>query len=47
VVELAHISEKVADALSAPVGPLVMAVKSAHVYDTDAAYVEWILGEQH
>jgi thymidylate synthase len=47
LVALAHISEQVADALSAPVGPLVMAVKSAHVYDTDAAYVERILGEQH
>ena len=47
LMELAHLSEKVADALSAPVGPLVMAVKSAHVYDTDAAYVERILGEQH
>ena len=47
LVELAHISEKVADALGAPVGPLVMAVKSAHVYDTDAAYVDRILGEKH
>jgi len=47
LVELARISEKVADALDAPVGPLVMAVKSAHVYDTDAAYVDRILREQH
>jgi len=47
LVELAHISEKVVDALGAPVGPLVMAVKSAHVYDTDDAYVDRILGEKH
>lgn len=43
LVELAHISEHVARALDAPVGPLVMAVKSAHIYDTDAAYVDTIL----
>jgi thymidylate synthase len=43
LVELAHISQQIADALSAPVGPLVMSVKSAHIYDTDAAYVHRIL----
>lgn len=43
LVELAHLSEKVARALDVRVGPLVVAVKSAHVYDTDAAYVDRIL----
>jgi thymidylate synthase len=43
LVELAYISEKVAGELGVPVGPLVMAIKSAHVYDTDAAYVDGIL----
>jgi len=47
LVELAHLSERVAGALGATVGPLVMAVKSAHVYDADAAYVEGVIGEHH
>jgi len=43
LVELAHLSETVAGALGVDVGPLVMAVKSAHVYDADAEYVERVL----
>jgi thymidylate synthase len=46
LVESAHLSEKIAAALRSRVGPLIMAVKSAHVYDSDAAYVEGILGER-
>ncbi len=46
LVELTHLSEKVAQALGARVGPLVMAVKSAHIYDVDAAYVDTILSAE-
>ena len=43
LVELASLQRHVADALGAPVGRLVMVVKSAHVYDTELAYIEGIL----
>jgi thymidylate synthase len=43
LVELASLQRHVADALGAPVGRLVMIVKSAHVYDTEAEYVTGVL----
>ncbi len=43
LVELAALQHHVADALDVPVGRLVMTVKSAHVYDTELAYVKGVL----
>ena len=39
LVELAWLQHHVAEALGAPVGRLVMIVKSAHVYETELAYI--------
>ncbi|HEX3589107.1 MAG TPA: thymidylate synthase [Pseudonocardiaceae bacterium] len=44
LVELAALQHRVADALGLPVGRLLMTVKSAHVYDTEAEYVRGVLG---
>jgi thymidylate synthase len=33
----------VADALSVPVGRLLMIIKSAHVYETELSYIEGVL----
>jgi thymidylate synthase len=43
LVELAALQHHVAGALSVPVGRLVMIVKSAHVYETELAYVTDVL----
>ena len=43
LVELAALQRHVADALGAPVGRLVMIVKSAHVYETEFEYVRGVL----
>jgi thymidylate synthase len=43
LVELASLQRRVADALGVPVGRLVMIVKSAHVYETELAYVKGVL----
>ena len=43
LVELASLQRHAADALGAPVGRLVMVVKSAHVYETELAYIEGVL----
>jgi thymidylate synthase len=44
LVELASLQRHVADALGLPVGRLLMIVKSAHVYETDLAYIKRVLG---
>jgi thymidylate synthase len=43
LVELAALQQHVATALEAPVGRLLMIVKSAHVYETEIAYMRGIL----
>jgi thymidylate synthase len=43
LVELAALQQQVATALGRPVGRLVMVVKSAHVYETEFAYVRGVL----
>jgi thymidylate synthase len=43
LVELAVIQHQVATELECPVGTLTMIVKSAHVYDSDAAYMTSVL----
>jgi thymidylate synthase len=43
LVELASLQRHVAEALSMPVGRLVMIVKSAHVYETEREYVQDVL----
>lgn len=43
LVELAALQQHVAHALDRPVGRLLMIVKSAHVYETELAYVEDVL----
>ena len=43
LVELASLQHRVADALGAPVGRMVMIIKSAHVYDTELEYIEGVL----
>jgi thymidylate synthase len=43
LVELASLQRHVADALGAPVGRLVMIVKSAHVYETELEYIKGVL----
>jgi thymidylate synthase len=45
LVELAALQQRVASALVAPVGRLLMIVKSAHVYETEIAYMRGILAE--
>jgi thymidylate synthase len=43
LVELASLQRHVADGLGAPVGRLVMIVKSAHVYETELGYIKGVL----
>ena len=43
LLELAEIQQQVALTLDSPVGSLVMLVKSAHVYDSDVAYMSSVL----
>ncbi|MGN6868301.1 MAG: thymidylate synthase [Solirubrobacteraceae bacterium] len=43
LVELASLQHHVADALGAPVGRLLMIIKSAHVYETELNYIEQVL----
>ena len=43
LVELASLQRHVADALGLPAGRLVMIVKSAHVYETELAYIRGVL----
>jgi thymidylate synthase len=45
LVELAALQQHVAAELRAPVGRLLMLVKSAHVYETEIAYMRGILAE--
>ena len=45
LVELAALQQHVASALEAPIGRLLMIVKSAHVYETEIAYMRGILAE--
>lgn len=40
LVELAHLQHRVASGLGMPVGRLVFIVKSAHIYDTELAYMQ-------
>jgi thymidylate synthase len=47
LVELAALQQHVASALNAPLGRLLMIVKSAHVYATETAYMRDILTETH
>jgi thymidylate synthase len=44
LVELAALQQRVASALTVPLGRLLMIVKSAHVYETEVAYMRNILG---
>lgn len=46
LVELASLQRHVADALGLPVGRLLMIVKSAHVYETELAYVTDVLARR-
>ena len=46
LVELASLQRHVADALGLPAGRLLMIVKSAHVYETELAYIESALAAQ-
>ena len=43
LVELASLQRHVADALGLPVGRLLVIVKSAHVYETELAYIRRVL----
>ena len=43
LVELASLQQDVAGALSLPVGRLLMIVKSAHIYETELAYIKSVL----
>jgi thymidylate synthase len=43
LVELASLQHHVAHALGAPVGRLVMIIKSAHVYETELDYIKGVL----
>jgi thymidylate synthase len=43
LVELASLQRHVADALGRPAGRLLLIVKSAHVYDTELAYIRRVL----
>ena len=43
LVELASLQHYVADALGAPVGRLLMIIKSAHVYETELDHIEQVL----
>jgi thymidylate synthase len=43
LVELASLQQDVAGALGLPVGRLLMIVKSAHIYETELAYVKSVL----
>ena len=43
----AAIQQRVAFALSAPVGPLLMIVKSAHIYATERDYMEGVVAKAH
>jgi thymidylate synthase len=45
LVELAALQQHVAHALAVPIGRLLMIVKSAHVYETEIAYMRGILAE--
>ena len=45
LVELAALQQHVATALAIPLGRLLMIVKSAHVYETETAYMRGILTE--
>jgi thymidylate synthase len=45
LVELAALQQHVATALDAPIGRLMMIVKSAHIYETEIAYMRDILAE--
>jgi thymidylate synthase len=46
LVELATLQRRVAVELGLPVGRLVMIVKSAHLYETERAYVRGVLTDQ-
>ena len=43
LVELASVQQRVAASLSAPIGRLVMTVKSAHIYQTEREYMAKVL----
>lgn len=43
LVELADLQERIAAALERPLGRLVMHIKSAHVYDTELAFMRTVL----
>jgi thymidylate synthase len=45
LVELAFLQETVAEALGLPVGELTFIIKSAHVYDTETAFMAGVLAE--
>lgn len=46
VVELATIQRDVARRLGTHVGPFTMIVKSAHIYDTEIDYMQFVLAAQ-
>lgn len=43
LVELAEVQQRVASALSCPLGRLVFIVKSAHIYDTELDYMRGVV----
>lgn len=45
LVQLAELQRQVADSLERPIGRLTFAVKSAHVYDTEAAFMRRALAQ--
>jgi thymidylate synthase len=47
LVELASLQEEVARTLQAPLGPLTMIIKSAHIYDSDVEYMRGVLTERY
>ena len=46
LVELASLQRHVADALGLPAGRLLMIVKSAHVYESELAYIKDVLADE-
>jgi thymidylate synthase len=47
LVELASLQEEVTRTLQAPLGPLTMIIKSAHIYDSDVEYMRGVLTERY
>jgi thymidylate synthase len=43
LVELASLQQEVGHSIGAPIGPLTMIIKSAHIYDSDVEYMRGVL----